>query len=113
MSITDLLKDWGPNSQRFQLSDELTEYVWVFERKVIEKESMTTGTMNSIKKAISKSVSQTSGSCTSYGINTTASKYNLGGYGSIMNSYTSINKKSFLNYYSTNVTSHYFNELFI
>ena len=108
MSITDLLKDWGPNSQRFQLSDELTEYVWVFERKVIEKESMTTGTMNSIKKAISKSVSQTSGSIsTSYGINTTASKYNLGGYGSIMNSYTSINKKSFLNYYSTNVTSQY------
>ena len=38
MSITELLKDWGPNSQRFQLSDDLTEYVWVFERKVIEKD---------------------------------------------------------------------------
>ena len=35
MSITELLKDWGPNSQRFQLSDDLTEYVCVFERKVI------------------------------------------------------------------------------
>ena len=29
------------------------------------------------------------------------------GYGSIMNSYTKVNKNSFLNYYSTNVTSQY------
>ena len=108
MSIKDLLKDWGPNSLQFQLDENSSEYVWVFERKVTEKESSTTGNMNSIKKALSKSFSQTSGSiATSYGINTKASKYNLGGYGTIMDSYTSINKKSFLNYYSTNVTSQY------
>tara|TARA_X000000368_G_scaffold85247_1_gene64608 strand:- start:264 stop:1526 length:1263 start_codon:yes stop_codon:yes gene_type:complete len=108
MSLKDLLKEWGPNSQLFELDSNTFEYVWVFDRKVTEKESSTTGTMNSIKKALSKSTTQTTGSIsTSYGINTNASKYNLGGYGSIMNSYTKVNKESFLNYYSTNVTAQY------
>ena len=108
MNIKDLLKDWGPNSQLFELDSNTFEYVWVFERTVTEKESSTTGTMSSIKKALTKSTTESTGSIsTSYGINTNASKYNLGGYGSIMNSYTKVNKKSFLNYYSTNVTSQY------
>tara|TARA_B100001175_G_scaffold46060_1_gene35298 strand:+ start:386 stop:1645 length:1260 start_codon:yes stop_codon:yes gene_type:complete len=108
MNVKDLLKEWGPNSQLFELDSNTFEYVWVFERKVTEKESSTTGTMNSIKKALTKSATQTTGSIsTSYGINTNASKYNLGGYGSIMNSYTKVNKNSFLNYYSTNVTAQY------
>ena len=108
MNLKDLLKEWGPNSQLFELDSNTFEYVWVFERKVTEKESSTTGAMNSIKKALTKSTTQTTGSIsTSYGINTNASKYNLGGYGSIMNSYTKVNKDSFLNYYSTNVTAQY------
>ena len=108
MNLKDLLKEWGPNSQLFELDSNTFEYVWVFERKITEKESSTTGAMNSIKKALTKSESQTTGSIsTSYGINTNASKYNLGGYGSIMNSYTKVNKDSFLNYYSTNVTAQY------
>ena len=108
MNIKDLLKDWGPNSQLFELDSNTFEYVWVFERTVTDKESSTTGTMSSIKKALTKSTTEWTGSIsTSYGINTNASKYNLGGYGSIMNSYTKVNKKSFLNYYSTNVTSQY------
>jgi len=108
MNIKDLLKDWGPNSQLFELDSNTFEYIWVFERTVTEKESSTTGTMSSIKKALTKSTTESTGSIsTSYGINTNASKYNLGGYGSIMNSYTKVNKKSFLNYYSTNVTSQY------
>ena len=108
MNIKDLLKDWGPNSQLFELDSNTFEYVWVFQRTVTEKESSSTGTMSSIKKALTKSTTQLNGSIsTSYGINTNASKYNLGGYGSIMNSYTKVNKKSFLNYYSTNVTSQY------
>ena len=108
MNIKDLSKDWGPNSQLFELDSNTFEYVWVFERTVTEKESSTTGTMSSIKKALTKSTTESTGSIsTSYGINTNASKYNLGGYGSIMNSYTKVNKKSFLNYYSTNVTSQY------
>ena len=108
MNIKDLLKDWGPNSQLFELDSNTFEYVWVFERTVTDKESSTTGTMSSIKKALTKSTTESTGSIsTSYGINTNASKYNLGGYGSIMNSYTKVNKKSFLNYYSTNVTSQY------
>ena len=108
MNVKDLLKDWGPNSQLFELDSNTFEYVWVFERTVTEKESSTTGTMSSIKKALTKSTTESTGSIsTSYGINTNASKYNLGGYGSIMNSYTKVNKKSFLNYYSTNVTSQY------
>ena len=108
MNIKDLLKDWGPNSQLFELDSNTFEYVCVFERTVTEKESSTTGTMSSIKKALTKSTTESTGSIsTSYGINTNASKYNLGGYGSIMNSYTKVNKNSFLNYYSTNVTSQY------
>ena len=108
MNIKDLLKDWGPNSQLFELDSNTFEYIWVFERTVTEKESSTTGTMSSIKKALTKSTTESTGSIsTSYGINTNASKYNLGGYGSIMNSYTKVNKNSFLNYYSTNVTSQY------
>ena len=108
MNLKDLLKEWGPNSQLFELDSNTFEYVWVFERKVTEKESSTTGAMNSIKKALTKSTTQTTGSIsTSYGINTNASKYNLGGYGSIMNSYTKVNKDSFLNYYPTNVTAQY------
>ena len=108
MNVKDLLKDWGPNSQLFELDSNTFEYVWVFERTVTEKESSTTGTMSSIKKALTKSTTESTGSIsTSYGINTNASKYNLGGYGSIMNSYTKVNKNSFLNYYSTNVTSQY------
>ena len=108
MNIKDVLKDWGPNSQLFELDSNTFEYVWVFERTVTDKESSTTGTMSSIKKALTKSTTDSTGSIsTSYGINTNASKYNLGGYGSIMNSYTKVNKKSFLNYYSTNVTSQY------
>ncbi len=108
MNVKDLLKDWGPNSQLFELDSNTFEYVWVFERTVTDKESSTTGTMSSIKKALTKSTTKSTGSIsTSYGINTNASKYNLGGYGSIMNSYTKVNKNSFLNYYSTNVTSQY------
>ena len=108
MNVKDLLKDWGPNSQLFEWDSNTFEYVWVFERTVTEKESSTTGTMSSIKKALTKSTTESTGSIsTSYGINTNASKYNLGGYGSIMNSYTKVNKNSFLNYYSTNVTSQY------
>ena len=108
MNVKDLLKDWGPNSQLFELDSNTFEYVWVFERTVTDKESSTTGTMSSIKKALTKSTTESTGSIsTSYVINTNASKYNLGGYGSIMNSYTKVNKNSFLNYYSTNVTSQY------
>ena len=108
MCLKNLLKEWGPNSQLFELDSNTFEYVWVFERKITDKESSTSGAMNSIKKALTKSESQTTGSIsTSYGINTNASKYNLGGYGSIMNSYTKVNKESFLNYYSTNVTAQY------
>ena len=108
MNLKDLLIEWGPNTDQFVIDDNLVEYIWIFERKVTESESSTTGTMNSIKKALTKSNTQVTATVSSsYGINTNASKYNLGGYGSVMNSYTTINKKSFLNYYSTNVTSQY------
>lgn len=108
MNLKDLLSEWGPNTEQFVIDDNSVEYIWIFERKVTESESSTTGSMNSIKKALTKSSTQATATVSSsYGINTNASKYNLGGYGSVMNSYTTINKKSFLNYYSTNVTSQY------
>ena len=108
MNLKDLLSEWGPNTEQFVIDENSVEYIWIFERKVTESESSTTGSMNSIKKALTKSNTQATATVSSsYGINTNASKYNLGGYGSVMNSYTTINKKSFLNYYSTNVTSQY------
>ena len=108
MNLKDLLSEWGPNTEQFFIDENSVEYIWIFERKVTESESSTTGSMNSIKKALTKSSTQATATVSSsYGINTNASKYNLGGYGSVMNSYTTINQKSFLNYYSTNVTSQY------
>ena len=108
MNLKDLLSEWGPNTEQFVIDENSVEYVWIFERKVTESESSTTGSMNSIKKALTKSSTKATATVSSsYGINTNASKYNLGGYGSVMNSYTTINQKSFLNYYSTNVTSQY------
>ena len=108
MNLKDLLSEWGPNTEQFVIDENSVEYIWIFERKVTESESSTTGSMNSIKKALTKSSTQATATVSSsYGINTNASKYNLGGYGSVMNSYTTINQKSFLNYYSTNVTSQY------
>ena len=108
MNLKDLLSEWGPNTEQFVIDENSVEHIWIFERKVTESESSTTGSMNSIKKALTKSSTQATATVSSsYGINTNASKYNLGGYGSVMNSYTTINQKSFLNYYSTNVTSQY------
>ena len=54
MNLKDLLIEWGPNTDQFVIDDNLVEYIWIFERKVTESESSTTGTMNSIKKALTK-----------------------------------------------------------
>ncbi|MBT5650580.1 MAG: hypothetical protein HOJ40_05105 [Flavobacteriaceae bacterium] len=108
MNLKDLLRLWGPNSEQYIIDENSVEYVWVFERKVTDKESSTIGTMNAVKKALTKSITEITGSIsTSYGIDTNASITNLGGYGTVMNSYTSINKESFLNYYATNITSQF------
>jgi len=108
MNLKDLLRLWGPNSEQYIIDENSTEYVWVFERKVTDKESSTIGTMKAVKKELTKSITKITGSIsTSYGIDTNASINNLGGYGTVMNSYTSINKESFLNYYATNITSQF------
>ena len=91
--FTDILSKWGPFSQQFTLSSTKNLFVWNFERKITEGETSTIGATSSISGQ--------------YGINTSASKYSLGGYGSVIDSYSSINKTSFLNYYSNNVTQQY------
>ena len=91
-----------------KLNSNTTLYTWQYERKVIESES-TTVTAGSAISQLTRS-SRTSASAvlsSKYGINTNASKYSLGGYGSIINSYTQINGSSFLNYYSRNITNQY------
>ena len=107
-NLRSLLSSWGPHSEQFKLDDNSTLYVWSYERKVIESESTTVGAGSVISKLTQTSESQGNASISDqYGISSTSSKSNLGGYGSIMNSYSSINGSSFLNYYSKNVINQY------
>ena len=108
ISLIDLLPSWGPYTQQFQIDDNNKLFIWEFKREVTESESTTIAEGNIINKLIRSSETAASGSITSqYGISTNASKYNLGGYGSVMDSYTEINGNSFLNYYSKNVIKQY------
>ena len=106
--FTDILSKWGPFSQQFTLSSTKNLFVWNFERKITEGETSTIGVTSSISSLTQSSSTQGIASISGqYGINTSASKYSLGGYGSVIDSYSSINKTSFLNYYSNNVTQQY------
>ena len=106
--FTDILSKWGPFSQQFTLSSTRNLFVWNFERKITEGETSTIGATSSISSLTQSSSTQGIASISGqYGINTSASKYSLGGYGSVIDSYSSINKTSFLNYYSNNVTQQY------
>ena len=108
MDLIDLLSSWGPYTEQFQIDNNNKLFVWTFTREITELESTTVAEGNIINKLISSSTNSSSGSITSqYGINTNASKYNLGGYGSVMNSYNEINESSFLNYYSKNIIKQY------
>ena len=107
-NLIDLLPSWGPYAEQFQIDNNNKLFVWEFKREITESESTTLGEGNIINKLIRSSETNSSGSITSqYGISTSASKYNLGGYGSVMDSYTEINGSSFLNYYSKNVVRQY------
>ncbi len=111
-NLREILSKWGPHTEQFKLDDNSTLYVWSYERKVTESESTTTGTGSVISKLTQTSKTEGNASLSSqYGINTNASKSTLGGYGSIMNSYSSINGSSFLNYYSKNVIKQYSSQL--
>jgi len=79
-------------------------YVWNFEQKLTEIES--SKTINSVSSQFSSSNIEASLS-SRYGIDSEASKINLGGYGSIMNSYSRIRGKSYLNWYSDNIINQY------
>ena len=111
-NLREILSKWGPHTEQFKLDDNSTLYVWSYERKVTESESTTVGTGSVISKLTQTSDTEGNASLSSqYGINTNASKSTLGGYGSIMNSYSSINGSSFLNYYSKNVIKQYSSQL--
>ena len=106
--LRSLLTSWGPHTEQYRLDDNSTLYVWSYERKVTETESAIVGAGTVISKLVQSSETQGNASISGqYGISSSASKTNLGGYGSIMSSYSSINGSSFLNYYSKNVINQY------
>ena len=103
-NLRELLTSWGPFTEKFELDSGSTLFVWSFERKFTEKETISVGASSIISnstQSYSKSASATLSS--QYGINSSSSKYNLGGYGSVMDSYSQIRGESFLNYYSKNI----------
>jgi hypothetical protein len=107
-NLIDLLSYWGPYTEQFQIDNTNKLFVWSFRREITESESTIVREGTIINKLIRSSETSSTGSITSqYGINTNASKYNLGGYGSVMDSYTEINGSSFLNYYSKNIIKQY------
>tara|TARA_B110000263_G_C15264874_1_gene490616 strand:+ start:197 stop:1459 length:1263 start_codon:yes stop_codon:yes gene_type:complete len=107
-NLREFLSSWGPHTEQFQLDSDTKLFVWSFERKITESESITVGASTILSKITQTSETNTNASITAqYGINTKTSKYNLGGYGSVMNSYSKIRGSSFLNYYSKNVIRQY------
>ena len=107
-NLGELLSSWGPHTEQFQLDSNSKLLVWSFERKITESETNTVGA-STILSAITKTSATSSNASISsqYGINTSTSKYNLGGYGSVMDSYSQIRGSSFLDYYSKNVIRQY------
>jgi hypothetical protein len=107
-NLREFLSSWGPHTEQFQIDSDTKMFVWGFERKITESESTTVGASTILSKITQTSETNTNASITAqYGINTKTSKYNLGGYGSVMNSYSKIRGSSFLNYYSKNVIRQY------
>ena len=106
--LSYILKNWGPHSEEFVIDDNSKMYVWTFEQKLGENELNTTTAGSSLSNIVKNSETKINFSLSSqYGINTQASKMNLGGYGSIINLYGKINESSYLNWYSSNVTNQY------
>lgn len=107
-NLREMLSSWGPYTEQFQLDPNTKLFVWSYERKLTEAESITTGASTILSKVIQTSETEANSSLSAqYGINTSSSKYNLGGYGSVMDSYSTIRGDSFLNYYSKNVIKQY------
>ena len=106
-NLRELLSSWGPYTEQFQLDSNTKLLVWSFERKISESETTTVGATTILSKIIQTSETNGSASISSqYGINT-ESKYSLGGYGAVINSYSKIRGESFLNYYTKNVIRQY------
>ena len=107
-NLRELLSSWGPYTEQFQLDSNTKLLVWSFERKISESETITVGATTILSNIIQTSETNGSASISSqYGINAETSKYNLGGYGSVINSYSKIRGESFLNYYTKNVIRQY------
>ena len=106
-NLRELLSSWGPYTEQFQLDSNTKLLVWSFERKISESETITVGATTILSNIIQTSETNGSASISSqYGINT-ESKYSLGGYGAVINSYSKIRGESFLNYYTKNVIRQY------
>ena len=94
----------GTISEKMDIANNQSIFIWSFERKITEAE----GYSNSKILSLFDCQTSSSGSISSYyGIDTSSSKLYLGGYGNITKSFSNINGRSFLNYYSRNVSNQY------
>jgi len=106
--LTDLLLEWGPVSEKIDIANNQSIFIWSFERKITEAEGYSNSSTDSKILSLFDSQTSSSGSISSYyGIDTSSSKLYLGGYGNITKSFSNINGRSFLNYYSRNVSNQY------
>ena len=107
-SLTELLLDWGPVSEKIDLGNNQSIYIWSFERKITEVEAYSnTSTEAKILSFFESEETGAANLSSYYGIDTSSSKLYLGGYGNITNSFSRINGNSFLNYYSKNISNQY------
>ncbi len=106
--LTDLLLELGPVSEKIDIANNQSIFIWSFERKITEAEGYSNSSTDSKILSLFDSQRSSSGSISSYyGIDTSSSKLYLGGYGNITKSFSNINGRSFLNYYSRNVSNQY------
>ena len=107
-TLTNLLLEWGPVSEKIDIADNKSIFIWSFERKITEAEGYSNSSTITKINSLLESETSSSGSISSYyGIDKSSSKLYLGGYGNITKSFSNINGRSFLNYYSRNVSNQY------
>lgn len=106
-NFNPILKEWGPFTDKFLLSNGKTIYTWSFPQKYSESELVVRSSSSTLSSSESSSNTNINATLSSqYGINTN-SQVKVSGYQGVINSYSSVNGNSFLNYYSSNVKNQY------
>ncbi len=106
-NFNNVLKDWGPFTDKFLLSNDKTMYTWSFPQKYSESELVVKSSSSTLSSSSSTSNTSINATLSSqYGINTN-SQVRVSGYQGVINSYSSVRGNSFLKYYSSNVKNQY------